>query len=500
MLPKNIQTVITKNSGFIVPKELFELILKKKPNAFGYVVQDGEGLSVGREEGAPDMAALEEMNTETVAMRSILTFGWMSEGFDKDDLLPFALYDGEEPFLTFALEGDFPKYDTNNGRTQEYNVTSEIIAPSLSEICELTGGDVERLMATIGKPMFNNNFLGAVGHRGVLSILAPKGDFVNLSKNELGEVYDWGSTSQKHGFGDVKQEPVKIEEKKARFSFGGKKAEAPSAPKAEVKDAATAGTAPRASVPAVAKKEETKASEPQPIRPPAWCHSNDDKKSWYQAVCGNLPKGWKHNIPVIPTVGVTPPAKIEDLQAWRAAKKKEAIAATTVKPAAPVTQTSAGPVKTAEEVKEIKAEENLPIIPAKDMEKVLDFVAKHIDGQSVQMINPADIQAIEKKFPALSECLGLKPQELLNWSPSSLFALAKHDSRAIVLMALEFRNLWRNTLKLEDLTGTLNTEKANDRVTTTVTKTGEGTTKVESVSNEAPPAKKKMFSFGKKAA
>lgn len=488
MLPKNIQTVITKNAGHIIPKELFELILKKKPNAFGYVVQDGEGLSIGREEGAVDMAALEQMNTETVSMRSILTFGWMSEGFDKDDLLPFALYDGADPFLAFALEGDFPKYDTNNGRTQEFNLVSEIIAPSLSDICELTGGDVEKLMAAIGKPMFNNNFLAAVGHRGVLSILAPSGDFVNFSKNELGETYDWGTTSQRHGFGDAKQEPVKQETKK-RFSFG-KKAEAPSA----VKDVATPGTAPRASVPAVTTKETPKVAERLPIRPPAFIHANDDKKSWYQMVCGNLPKGWKHGIPVIPVEGVTPPAKIEDLQAWRASKKKEVIAAATVTPAPAATATSAGPVKTVEEVKAIKAEENLPIIPAKDMEKVLDFVAKHIDGQSSSMVAPDQIQAIEKKFPTLSEALGLKSEDMLNWTPSALFALARHDSRAVVLMALEFRNLYRNTLKMEDLVGT-----AKPTVTTTETKIGDTGKKVESVSNE-PPAKKKMFSFGKKAA
>ncbi len=171
-----------------------------------------------------------------------------------------------------------------------------------------------------------------------------------------------------------------------------------------------------------------------------------------------------------------------------------AIAATTVTPAPAATATSAGPVKTTEEVKAIKAEENLPIIPAKEMEKVFDFVAKHIDGQSSAMVDPSQIQAIEKKFPALSEALGLKAEDMLNWSPSALFALAKTDARAIVLMALEYRNLWRGTLKMEDLVGT-----SKPAATTTVTKTGD-TTKVESVANDAPPAKKKMFSFGKKAA
>jgi hypothetical protein len=269
-----------------------------------------------------------------------------------------------------------------------------------------------------------------------------------------------------------------------------------------VKDAASKGEGPKTSVPEVKTvgatkivdvKPETKATGPLPIRPPAWCHNNDDKRSWYQCVLGSLPSGWKKNIPVIPIQGITPPATIEDLNAWRADRKKATISADNVKPAPAATSTSAGPTKTAEQVKEIRAEENLPIIPAKDMEKLFDFVAKHIDGQSSQMIPPDQIQAIEKKFPALSECLGLKPQELLNWSPSSLFALAKHDARAIVLMALEYRNLWRNTLKVEDLVATA------PKVTTTETKIGDNGKKVESVSNE-PPAKNKMFSFGKKAA
>lgn len=490
MLPKNLQTVITKNAGHEVPKELLELILKKKPNVFGYVVQDGEGLSIGREEGTPEMVDLENMNTETVGLRSILTFGWLDQGFNKEDILPFALYDGENPFLAFALEGDFPKYDTNNGRTQEFNLVSEIIAPSLSDICELTGGDVEKLMAALGKPMFNNNFLAAVGHRGVLSILAPTGDFANFSKNELGEVYPWGSTSMKHGFGDVVQEPVKVEEKKPRFSFGKKATTPPALPK----DVATKGEGPKTSVPEVKTVgattiKDVKPTGPLPIRPPDWCHKNDDKRSWYQAVAGSLPSGWKKNIPVIPAEGVTVPATIEDLNAWRANRAKSTIAAgntQTVK-----TETSAGAPKTGAEVKAIRQEENLPIIAAKEMESLLDFVAKHLDGQSVQMPKPDEIQAIEKKFPALSEALGLKPQDLLNWPVSGLFALGKHDYRALVLGFLEMRNLWRATLKMEDLVGT--------KTTTTVTKSGDSTVKTESVSNEPAP-KKKMFSFGKKAA
>lgn len=498
-LPRNLQTVITKNSGHVIPDELFELIIAKKPNSFGFAVQGEEELTVVREEGTPDLEDLKEFNRNAMDFRALVCFGWLSQ-FNPEDILPLVLQEGDNAFLAVALEGDFPKFDNNDGRTQEFNLAAELIIPSLNDICELTDGDITKLVAAIGKPSFNNNFFAQVGHRGVLSILPREGDIISFSKNELGEVYDWGSTSMRHGYGDTKQEPVKAEEPKKRFSFG-KKVTPPALPQEAAKlpkDVATKGEGPKTSVPEVKKVgattiKETKkeADGPLPVRPPDWCHKNDDKRSWYQMVGGNLPKGWKHNIPVIPVNGVTPPAKIEDLDAWRANRAKAAIAA---QPKEQKTATSAGVPKTGAEVKAIRQEESLPIIAAKEMEVLLDFVAKHLDGQSVQMPKPDEIQAIEKKFPALSEALGLKPQDLLNWPVSGLFALGKHDYRALVLGFLEMRNLWRATLKMEDLVGT-----DKPTVTTTVTKSGEGTVKTESISNE-PPAKKKMFSFGKKAA
>ena len=496
MLPKNLQTVITKNAGFIIPVDFLKLILSKKPNVFGYVVQDGEGLSIGREEGTPDIGDLETMNTETKDLRSILTFGWLDQGFNKDDILPLAAYDGENPFLALALEGDFPKYDTNNGRTQEFNLVGEIIAPSLNDICELTGGDVEKLMAALGKPMFNNNFLAAVGHRGVLSILAPTGDILSFSKNELGEVYDWGTTSMRHGYGDVSQE-INTEKandavKKPRFSFGKKPA---------VQDAATEGTAPRTSVPEVKKvgnttvvdtKKETK-SGPQPIRPPDWCHKNDDKRTWYQMVAGTIPNGFKKGLPVIPTEGAVIPKTIEDLAAWRAARAKSTIAAAGDQKSA-ATATSAGAPKSGAEVKALKEENNTPIIRADKMEKVLDIAAKFLDGQSVEVKDPKTLQATEAKFTSFSSAVASTPQEIVNWPISGLFAIGNTDVSALVSYAVEMRAIARMHMEEKGLMTPAEPAKS----TTTETKIGDTGKKVESVSNE--PVKSKKFSFGKKAA
>ncbi len=246
MLPKNIYTTIVKNADQIIPTDYLQLILAKKPNVFGYAVQDGEGLSVGREEGTPEMVDLETMNTETQGLRSLLCFGWLDTGFNVEDIPPFTINDADDkPFIAIGLDGDFPKYDTNNGRTQEFNLMSEIIAPSLENICELTDGEISKLMAALGKPVFSNPFLAAIGHRGVLNILPFEGDAFYAGKDTLGgEPFTWGRTSQLHGWGDAKQEPVKVEAPKKKFSFGSKKAETPPA---LPKDVATKGESPKTS-------------------------------------------------------------------------------------------------------------------------------------------------------------------------------------------------------------------------------------------------------------
>lgn len=493
MLPKNIYTIVTKQAGQIIPADYLDIIVKKKPNVFGWAVQDGEGLSIGREEGTPEMADLETMNTETQGLRSMLCFGWLDQGFNVEDIQPFTINDGDDnPFIAFGMDGDFPKYDTNNGRTQEFNLMAEIIAPSMEDICELTDGDIAKLMATLGKPMFNNNFLAAVGHRGVLNILPFEGDPAYFGKDTLGgEPFTWGRTSNLHGWGEEKVQEPKVEEvKKPRFKFGGSKTVA-----AAPQNVATKGEGPKTSVPEVKKtgattvvavKPEVKKHEgPAPVRPPDWCHKNDDKRSWYQAVAGTIPSGWKKNIPVIPTEGATIPATVEQLNEWRASRAKATIsAAAEQKPAATAT---AAPVKTAAEVSAARKEENLPIIPAKEMEKVLDFVAKHLDSQSVQISDPSTMQEAETKITKFSESVGCKSHQAVNWPMGGLLAMGKTDVRALWLYALEMRayaRMYMTEHKMFDA----------PVVTTTETKLGDNTKKVESVSNEKPKAK---FQFRK---
>jgi len=495
----NIQTILTKRAGFDVPTELLVNILNRKPTAVGMVVQDTSGdkpsLAIHRESGTPAMGQLNEFQKNAHDLNVMMYFGELGSKFAKENVQPITIDDGDgQPFLCLGIEGDFPKHArSNSGHTDEYNYATSILIPSLLDILNLTGGDFDKIVERINEDRFNDtNILSQLGHRGSVTIFPLVGEPIWLGKNELGEAYDWGECSNRHGYGDAKQDPIETPApRKVGFSFGGLSKKQETSPPASA--AAVVRTESKTSVPEV--KATTVA-----VKVPDWVHKNDDKRVWYHMVAGCLPDRWKNKVPVIPVIPLDQlPKDLSDLLHWQAEELKRKASAPAIankeaiKPAA--TETSAGAPKTGAEIAAMRAGEGAPIIGAKDMEKILDFVAKNLDASGNEIPSVAQIQEIEKKLGDFTASVGSTPFEALNWPAAGLFALAALDRRAPVLLALEYRKLWRNTLKAEDLVGTA------PKSTTTETKIGDTGKKVESVSNEAPPVKKAGgFSFGKKAA
>ena len=128
----------------------------------------------------------------------------------------------------------------------------------------------------------------------------------------------------------------------------------------------------------------------------------------------------------------------------------------------------------------------LPIIEPKALETVLEFVAKHLDNSSKVIPDPKSIREMESAYPTFSEAVGCKPEEMLNWPVSGLFGLAKTDPRAMVLFALEFRSLYRGTLKQTSV-------KETDKAVTTTTTTASGAKSQESIAKETHVAAKEVL-------
>jgi len=485
------QKIMHVKAGSLPPDDLLEHILSKKPNAFGFVVQniaDGKpDLSIIREDATGiNITELKQLFINAKDFPLSVYFAKLAAGFDASDIQPFIISDGNnDPFMALMFEGTINGHDNPVNHTEQYNLVNGILIPTVQEWCEDFEGNLDKIAAKLKGAVFEKNLMAHVGHRGILHIVPLEGDTINIGRNELMLEGEWGWISQKDGFGDVKVvEKAAEPEKKRGFWKGG------------------GATATKASVPAVEQKtekgypEKTASEEPMlAAKPPSWCHKNDDVKMWYQMV-GNEPTGqlksvvpaaWKKRLPII--VKNFEAVKIGDLKSFTDYALKRTMLTTGA-----TAETSSGkpvasgqppmlPEKNAKDITGVAGDVELPIIGPRELEAVLETVSK-IDSNSKKIIDPKEMQAQEKAYPMFSEAVGVKVEEMLNWPVSGLFAIAKTDYRAGVLLAIQFRNLYRN---LKNVTTKVETE---DKVTTTTT-TG-GTTKVESVA-------RKGF-WGKKAA
>lgn len=524
------QTIVHVRATNEAPVQLLACILAKKPTAWGAVVQDVENdkpeLAIMREDakelGIDDLKTLMK-NAKDRPLT--MYFGNLKEGYHTDDIQPFVISDADDkPFFSIFVEGDIVGFDEPKEHTEQRNFADSFLIPRILEWCNDFDGDLDKITAKINGEIFNNDLLSKVGHRAVIHIVPVDGEVITLGKNELGEDADWGFTSQHHNYAAVKeQEPVKAADppKNKFFSKKGSSpaaASPPAAPTAatstatggKVHDAATPGNVEH---PVTGKAEgNIVITKPKNavMRPPSWVHKNEDVKMFYQFTGGHYegdtfvrastPGNWKKRIPV----DIKDPKVFEQASAWTKLDDmhKSMLKATatpgktdTAAPLPPNTDVPVAP-------QELPEDNNLPVIPAKELEKILDIVAK-LDDSSREIIDPKEMQELEKLHPKFSESTGAKPGEMLNWPVSGWYAIGKSDYRAVVMALLEFRALWRGRLspgELSELT------KRGEKVVTTETKIGTAGKKVESVvtghklaKEELKPAKPKGF-FAKKSA
>lgn len=515
----NTQRVLTVKAGETVDIDLVKFLINQGPTAFGFAVQATDGsepeLSIVREDKAPTLSDILGILNEAKAFNSLLYFGYDGK-IRAEDVQPFIIDDVDEKvFIAIGLEGDFSKHaDPKSGHTEAYNLAQNVIIPRILEVLELTDANMTKVRKELESDTFNTLFLSNVDHRGSLTILGLDGDPIWRGKNELGNDYAWGQISNEYGYdtylanlraAEEKRQAEaekrikdaaapKVEEKKPNRFFRGKavtdKPVASGTPPIVPQDVATPGTAPRASVPSVKQVGATTVVNTdvkrQPIRPPEFIHKNDDKKKWYLLVGGSLPAMWRNKIAIIPVIDNPPQNEAEFLQLQADAKKKDMSrpVIADVKPIEqPKTATSAGTAKTAEQVKAREQEENIPIIAAADMDKIIESIATN----ATRSMTVSEMQALEKKLDKFSVATATTLSEMASWPASAWFAIGKQDHRAVVMALMEAFSALRANMKLEDL---VNTDK--DTVTTTVTKHGDGTTKTESIVTKHVLAKEEL--------
>lgn len=505
------QTIVTINAGHQAPVELLKLLLDKKPTAFGFSIQnveDGEpDLSIERSEEIPTLEMLTQMNEGSKPWPVQLYFSYV-EGISADSIQPFVLTDSEgDAFMTIAVEGVFSKFGEPTTETEEHNFVTSLIIPTVNEYLELTDYDLPKVLKQLSGDSFNKtSFLSNIDHRAVLSILPIVGDPIFLGKNELGQDYEWGTVSQRHGFGDAKQDPAPIitaapKKTKGWWKRDDVKAadgvpvepikeEPKEAPKEPAKEPQK--QEPKPSVPTVQPKKEEPAKSTA-IRPPSWCHSNQDCKNFYKALGVPVPQNLKKRLPVIPLKNADLDFEKMDSKSLQALVLQIQLANSQPKTSAAVTPAPAE-VKAADAKNLDKAIEdrNLTILDKKKLDQALDFVDKYLDGNGQVMDHPKESQKLESKIPTLSESLGYEPLSVLNWPRGAIFAFAEKNQTAMAMAFIEVVDLLRPHVKAPEAK-----VEATTTVTETVSDDGNKTVKTESVAKSKGG---KWWPTGKKVA
>lgn len=519
------QTILHIKAGHLPPKQLLELLIGKKPTAFGFAVQEDAGadMQTVQEDGENlEMDNLEQFSEGRKERPTTLYFGNLKKPYDGEDIQPYTLKDGDgNTFLSLFSEGDIVNHDNPASHTEHYNFVVGTVLPKIIEWCNDFDGDIEKIMAKINGDVFKKDVLSHIGHRGLLHILPFKGAAATISQNvfgdnTLGREFDWGWISMSHGFGEevkATAEPAK----KGGWGYGPKKiVEAVKSAvttkqnppgvhnvgdtvKDKPQDAATAGTHDRS---------KDKAPEIA-VKPPAWLLKNNDVQDFYKIVSGKSHPGWKRRLPAVITQNhsVLQCKNLDEFNAWRLQNFKDGTAAMTSN-----TQTKQERLSSSQQDETHKTTtqpersvpnnpDDLPIIEPKELERVLDFIAKHLDGNSKEIMPPQEMQKTEAALPKFSDATGTKLEEMLNWPVSGLFGIAGVDPRAMVLYALQWRSYARPYLLAEMKAKNKDGVKMTTETVTKTEKLGDNTTKTESVVKQVPvkeaaPAAKKGWGYG----
>lgn len=493
------QTILHIKAGSLAPTDMLQYLLSKKPNAVGFMVQepDGAPLQTMNEDASNlDLPTLENFQKEAQARPKSLYFGKLADGYNPEDIQPITVEDPDNnKLLGIMFEGDISSVFDDKSHTEHHQYLHTILLPKVVSWFESFDGDVKEVMKQFERESFKKTLLASIGHRAVLHILPHEGHPYMFGKNSLIQMKDWGWVSHAEGYGVKAVEEATVLKPKVGYGWGGNKqptkanAAKPTlsvAPK--VQDAATPGTAPRSSVPAV--KVEKTILEGMFVRPPSWLHKNDDVKLFYNILTGGHPATWKKRTPVTPTQNLEflEVKNYDEFKKYQLDKMLVTSASMQTKEERLSSSATPGVVPPLElPVHGPTDPTPLPIIEGDKLQSVLDYVAKYLDGSSKEISDPAEIQKTEKEIHPFTEQVGLKGlEETMNWPVSGLFGLAATDARAMVLYALQWRAYARPFLQAE-----LKAKKKDGvamTTETTTTKLTAGTTKQESI---VKPAKAK---------
>lgn len=476
----NLSTVIEKNAGHVVPKELLELALKAHPRVSGFAARpklDGKDV-IDYEfcEKTTTIDNLVKLMANTKDMPMLLFFSDGKGTFDvKKDIQPFVLKDGDLNVIAYCVEGDFGKFSVAGGtRSDEGNLSEKLIEPLLIEAMENAGGDMGKFIAKLHSPLFKTTLEAAIGHRGVFSFLPINGDIVSLfDKNDLGGTFDWGKTSMLHGYGVKPVEKPSIVEQAVTTGrkFFGSMLNGDKKDETKVDDNGIhhlPGSAPSPQAPHPdADKDKAPITSPETdtaasrvgrvfLKPPSKLEKGG-RNFWLRLFNNNeLPKDHQSKecgLWVAPEYVELAKRDVSKSHELKSIEKEMKTAKTLIKPvdfreanAEADKITAKPPTPVSDFIPDMNADET-----SAAMALVLSFAEK----DASKAPSPIDIQRMEEAWPKFSKKVGIPLTDILFWTPDQLM---KFDKKALLMLVNEFKAEFRKGVDLASLIGTAKKE------------------------------------------
>lgn len=212
----NNATIVVKKPGLFVPDELLNTVSSRCPTAFGFAGRADGNLVC---EISPKSIAIAELKQLQEAFKDetlVMYFANFPKAVMPDDVMPWSVKVGDEHIVMLFAEGDVKDYVGMNGdHTGEYNAFDEVVFPRLNKAMVDAGEDLDKFYDELRKPGFQKTLNNIFKDRGVFVILPKEGDAICFGDSKLGGAYDWGTTSNTHGY----VEAAAVAPKAAGLSF-----------------------------------------------------------------------------------------------------------------------------------------------------------------------------------------------------------------------------------------------------------------------------------------
>lgn len=450
-------TIVHRRAGHFPPNAFWEAVFAANPHGWGATVFKDGGLMISTSDEGMDLNFLQDTLKEFEDCNMTFYFASSDAAISKVDLSPHILVvkkdedDAEVPQIVAFIEGNFPTYaKVGSSHPAEYHMAMEYLGPKLESVYDMCEGDLDKVFVQLEKPFFKKELLLTSVSRGHITLVLANGKALTYSQSDgLATEYDWGWTSNNHG-----------------YAVGGKKQEAASTKKPSMFSGKStvrekANPQPSATIAEAVKSPETGGAVIKNITikrdKPGGQLSRKDRKVWYQARIGYAPPGWEQCVAI--NVYYSPENKLLTF----AQVKAMGLEAASLPPLNNPQRGKDTETDNIEHDEKAPAtnggvtSEVLPIMNPETRKHMKAFMerpeVKKIIAENADMIeDPAKVAALEAKYADFARQLGYKSiDDFLMLDYEQFFDIAKSRPDGIAVMAWSFRNIiaYHRTKKIE---------------------------------------------------